>query len=72
MPPTLFEFAAQWRTVSAEMMVEMQEWRLQHPKATLKEIAEAKTLAIGTVRTPVQERGQWVVHMEGLSYGYTV
>jgi hypothetical protein len=30
--------------------------------------AEVKTLAIGTVRTPVQERGEWVVHTEALSY----
>jgi hypothetical protein len=32
------------------------------------EWAEVKTLAIGTVRTPVQERREWVVHTEGLSY----
>jgi hypothetical protein len=32
------------------------------------EWAEVKTLAIGTVRAPVQERGEWVVHTEELSY----
>lgn len=30
--------------------------------------AEVQTLAIGTVRAPVQERGEWVVHTEELSY----
>jgi len=32
------------------------------------EWAEVTTLAIGTVHTPVQERGEWVVHTEELSY----
>jgi hypothetical protein len=41
MPPTLFECAVQWRAVREEMMVAMQEWRLQHPKATLQEIEAA-------------------------------
>jgi hypothetical protein len=36
---------------------------LQH-----QEWAEVKTMAIGTVRAPVQERGEWVVHTEELSY----
>ncbi len=31
------------------------------------EWAEVKTLAIGTVTSPVQERGEWVVHTEELS-----
>jgi hypothetical protein len=30
--------------------------------------AEVKTLALGTVSAPVQERGEWVVHAEELSY----
>jgi hypothetical protein len=30
--------------------------------------AEVKTLAIGTVRPPVQEQGEWVVHTGELSY----
>jgi hypothetical protein len=30
--------------------------------------AEVKTVAIGTVSAPVQERGEWVVHTEELSY----
>jgi hypothetical protein len=32
------------------------------------EWAEVKTLALGTVSPPVQERGEWVVHTEELSY----
>jgi hypothetical protein len=36
---------------------------LQH-----QEWAEVKTLAIGTVTLPMQERGEWVVHTEELSY----
>ena len=37
MPLTLFEFAVQWRTIREEMMVAMRAWRLQHPKATLRQ-----------------------------------
>jgi hypothetical protein len=33
-----------------------------------QEWAEVKTLAIGPVGPPVQERGEWVVHTEELSY----
>jgi hypothetical protein len=41
MPPTPFEFAAHWRAFSEEIMAAIQEWRLQHPKATLQEIEAA-------------------------------
>jgi hypothetical protein len=41
MPPTLFERVAQWRTLNEEIMAAIQEWRLQHPKATLQEIETA-------------------------------
>lgn len=41
MPPTPFDFVARWRALSAEIMAGIQEWRLQHPKATLWEIEAA-------------------------------
>ena len=41
MPPTPFECAVPWRALSEEIMVAIQEWRLQHPQATLQEIEAA-------------------------------
>jgi ribosomal protein L34E len=33
----------EWRALSEEILLEMKEWRQQHPKATLREIEEAVT-----------------------------
>jgi hypothetical protein len=41
MPPPAFDFAARWRHLSEEIMAAIQEGRLQHPKATLREIEAA-------------------------------
>jgi hypothetical protein len=41
MPPTTFNFASQWRQLSEEIMAGIEEWRLHHPKATLREIEAA-------------------------------
>jgi hypothetical protein len=50
MPPTLFECAVQWRAVSEEMKVAMQEWRLQPPKATLQEMEAASDERLAGLR----------------------
>jgi hypothetical protein len=41
MPPIPFDFVARWRALSAEIMAGIQEWHVQHPKATLREIEAA-------------------------------
>lgn len=41
MPSTPFDFAARWRPLSEEIVAGIQDWRLQHPKATLREIEAA-------------------------------
>src|SRR5215831_18409477 len=41
MPPPPVDFAARWRKVREEIMAGIEEWRRQHPKATLQEIEAA-------------------------------
>ena len=41
MPETPFDFADRWRPLSEELIAGIEEWRLQHPKATLREIEAA-------------------------------
>jgi hypothetical protein len=41
MPQTPFTFAGRWRQLSEEIMAGIEEWRLQHPKARLREIEAA-------------------------------
>jgi hypothetical protein len=55
MPPTLFERVAQWRTLNEEIMAAIQEWRLQHPKATLQEIETAIDARIAELRARMVE-----------------
>ena len=38
---SLKEREPEWRAMSLEVIVGMQEWRTQHPKATLREIEQA-------------------------------
>lgn len=35
------DFDAKWHELAEEVMIGMKEWRLQHPKATLREIERA-------------------------------
>jgi hypothetical protein len=51
MAPTPFDFAARWRQVSEEIMAGIEEWRLQHPKATLQEIEAAVDARLAKLRT---------------------
>lgn len=55
MPPTPFECVAQWRTLSEESLAAIQEWRLQHPKATLQEIETAIDARIAELRARMIE-----------------
>jgi hypothetical protein len=41
MPQTPLEFADRWRYMSEVIMAGVEVWRLQHPKATLREIETA-------------------------------
>jgi uncharacterized protein with PIN domain len=36
-----FNFDAKWNELAEEVMVGMKEWRVQHPRATLREIEQA-------------------------------
>lgn len=38
---TKADFDAQWRELSEQVLSEMKEWRLQHPRATLREMEVA-------------------------------
>ena len=44
------DFDARWQEQAEEVMSGMKEWRLQHPKATLKEIEEALDERLGRMR----------------------
>jgi len=35
------DFDAQWHTLTEDVLTGMKEWRLQHPKATFREIEQA-------------------------------
>lgn len=50
MPPTPFNFAGRWRPFSDEIMAGIEEWRLQHPKATLREIEAAIDARLAELR----------------------
>jgi hypothetical protein len=50
MPLTPFNFAARWRELSDEIMARIQEWCLQHPKATLREVEEAVDECLAELR----------------------
>lgn len=55
MPPTPVECLTQWRTLSEEIMAAIQEWRLQHPKATLQEIEVAIDARLAALRARLLE-----------------
>lgn len=55
MPPHPCDCAGQWRVFSAEIMAAIQEWRLQHPKATLQEIEGAIDARLAEFRTRMLE-----------------
>jgi hypothetical protein len=55
MSPTPVECVAQWRVLSEEIIVAIQEWRLQHPKATLQEIEGALEERLAELRARMLE-----------------
>jgi hypothetical protein len=50
MPPV--DFGALWRELSEEIVAGIQEWRLQHPKAALREIEAAVDERLAELRAP--------------------
>lgn len=44
------EMEARWRTLSEEVYTGMAEWRVQHPRATFREIEAALDERLATVR----------------------
>jgi ribosomal protein S27AE len=44
------DFDARWHELAEEVMSGMKEWRLQHPKATLREIEQALDERLGKMR----------------------
>jgi hypothetical protein len=51
MPPSPFDFAGQWRGLSEAIMTGIEEWRVQHPQATLQEIEAAVDERLADLRT---------------------
>lgn len=49
------DFDAQWSELAAEILSGMKEWRLQHPKASLKEIEGALDVRLGRLRVRMLE-----------------
>src|SRR5512140_1647374 len=49
------DFDAQWNQLAQEVMSGMKEWRLQHPKATLREIEAALDERLGKMRARMLE-----------------
>ncbi len=52
---SLEEKKSGWKGVSEDVLSGMIEWRLQHPKATLREIEEAVDERLGRLRTRMVE-----------------
>lgn len=50
MPPTAFDFASRWQHLSEEIIAGIEEWRLHHPKATLREIEAAVDARLAELR----------------------
>lgn len=44
------DFDSQWRELAEEVMSGMKEWRLQHPRAKLREIEDALDERLGKMR----------------------
>ena len=49
------DFDAKWNQLAQEVMSGMKEWRLQHPKATLREIEAALDERLGKMRARMLE-----------------
>ena len=49
------DFDRGWGALSREVLTGMKEWRLQHPRATLKEIARAIDERLGRLRARMLE-----------------
>ena len=49
------DFDAKWNPLAQEVMSGMKEWRLQHPKATLREIEAALDERLGKMRARMLE-----------------
>ena len=45
-----FDFDAKWSELAEEVMSGMKEWRLQHPRATFREIEQALDERLGKMR----------------------
>lgn len=50
MTPRPFDFAGRWRAFSEEIMAGIEEWRQQHPRATLQEIEAAVDARLAELR----------------------
>jgi hypothetical protein len=44
------DFDARWHELAEEVMVGMKEWRVQHPRATFREIEQALDERLGKLR----------------------
>jgi len=49
------DFDRRWQALSQEVLTGMKEWRLQHPRATLKEIEVALDERLGRLRARMLE-----------------
>ena len=49
------DFDHRWQALSQEVLTGMKEWRLQHPRATLKEIEVALDERLGRLRARMLE-----------------
>lgn len=49
------DFDRRWQQEAAEVLTGMKEWRLQHPRATLREIEQALDERLGKMRARMLE-----------------
>jgi RNase P subunit RPR2 len=49
------DFDANWNNLAQEVLLGMKEWRLQHPKATLKEIETVLTTSLARLEAKMLE-----------------
>jgi hypothetical protein len=67
MAPIHVDFEARWRALSEEVIVGIKEWRLQHPKATRREIEAAGDERLAQFRTRMLQDVALASHAADLS-----
>lgn len=69
MPETPFDFAGRWRPLSAAIIAGSEEWRLQHPQATRREIEAAVDARVAELRARMRHEVALASRATDVSHG---